>query len=278
MTNGHIEIYDPLSNGLTGSPEPTSPSDSPESSMEDTVEYRIMMAYAQRRRPQKKVASPGGRDEDVNGGDANGTAPSAVSPEKEGLTEEKTKNKKKKKKGLKGLVNFFSCVKPQTKDEEPQKTPDDDDLVCVRAFQSEDDVSEKGDAEDQLGNVADRLTEIAEEIPFIPPEIETDNEENEVERVIGLILRESGDRLNERELRNANIAAELFWNYSFFSKLISGLLMKMGLKSLNPESPGPKASPKTQIAVMCEVTSRLSAVDTLPTQRLLDHGARYMQD
>lgn len=56
-----------------------------------------------------------------------------------------------------------------------------------------------------------------------------------------------------QELKNANIAMELFWNYGFFQKLMSGVLTKMGLKSSNPDSPGPKASPKTQMAVMCEV-------------------------
>ncbi|XP_042372891.1 apoptosis facilitator Bcl-2-like protein 14 [Plectropomus leopardus] len=55
------------------------------------------------------------------------------------------------------------------------------------------------------------------------------------------------------------------------------LLTRMGLRSQNPDSPGPKASPKTQIAVTCEVTSRLSAVRSLPGSQLLDHGARYLQ-
>lgn len=49
------------------------------------------------------------------------------------------------------------------------------------------------------------------------------------------------------------LAQELFWNYSFFRTLMSALLGRMGLRSSNPESPGPHASPKTQIAVTCEV-------------------------
>eukprot|EP00064_Thunnus_orientalis_P015622 superscaffoldBa00002932_g15677 len=101
---------------------------------------------------------------------------------------------------------------------------------------------------------------------------------DEVEKVIGLLLRESGDRLNERELKNASIAAELFRDYRFFDTLITTLLRRMGLWTPDPDAPGPQMSPKTQIAVTCEVTSRLSAVDTLPMNRLLGFGATYLQN
>lgn len=54
-------------------------------------------------------------------------------------------------------------------------------------------------------------------------------------------------------LKDANIAAELFWNYDFFKKLINTFLMRVGLRTPSPNSPGPQASQKTQMAVMCEV-------------------------
>lgn len=54
-------------------------------------------------------------------------------------------------------------------------------------------------------------------------------------------------------LKDANIAAELFWNYDFFSELINTFLIRVGLRSPSPNSPGPQASQKTQMAVMCEV-------------------------
>ncbi|KAF3859365.1 hypothetical protein F7725_021764 [Dissostichus mawsoni] len=109
--------------------------------------------------------------------------------------------------------------------------------------------------EDDLKDVevASRLTDIADEIPFLPPDVETDAAEDEnVERIIGLLLRESGDRLNESELNGSGISLELFSDYNFFRRLMQTLLMRMGLRSPDPDSPGPKASPKTQIAVTCE--------------------------
>lgn len=54
-------------------------------------------------------------------------------------------------------------------------------------------------------------------------------------------------------MEDANIAAELFRNYSFFEKVMRSLLRNMGLMSSDPDHLGPQASPKTQIAVTLEV-------------------------
>ncbi|XP_054481031.1 apoptosis facilitator Bcl-2-like protein 14 [Anoplopoma fimbria] len=270
MANGHVEIHNPFSNH-NGSTDRNHKSTSDPESMEDTVEFRLLMAYAKRRLPQKE--SP---PQDT---------PSLVSlslqtpdgPEKE----EKKKNKKRRM--IRWRRNILSCIKPKTKDEElpcqmisPSVDVDDrcGDLIIAKATEEERE-------EDKLNEAAKTLTEIADDIPFIRPSIETDAPEDvdeNVEKLIGLLLRGAGDRLNESELKDANISTELFLNYSFFKLLMTTLLKKMGLMCSDPESPGPKASPKAQIAVACEVTSRLYAVNTLPRNRLLDHGARYLQN
>ncbi|XP_075967760.1 uncharacterized protein LOC142971048 [Anarhichas minor] len=271
MANGHVEIHNPFSS-LDGTTDlkPTSDSDS----MEDTVELRLLMAYAKRRRPQRESPQKESPSQDVlvcGGLDANELS----SPQ----TTEKEKKKKKRRMMMmmKGWRNIFSCIKPQGEDKELRKSneklPDDD---CRRGPVS----GEVEEEEDELKEAANQLTKIADEIQFLPPEIEPDSPEGEdenVEKMIGLLLRDAGDRLDEKELKDAAIATELFRDYGFFKLLMSTLLLRMGLKSLHPDSPGPKASPETQIAVACEVTSRLSEVKSLPRNRLLDHGARYLQ-
>ncbi|XP_059182376.1 apoptosis facilitator Bcl-2-like protein 14 [Centropristis striata] len=267
MANGHVEIHDPFSNhnGVKKSKncDPKSTSDS--DSMEDTEEYRLLMAYAQRRRPKKESPTQDSTVLVSGGSDANGSA----SPQ--------TPEKKKKKKPWKRI---FSCIKPKTIDEDEVLSP-------FRSKHSEvndrcggtNEVLPCPKGADEFEEAAGRLTKIADEIPFTPPEVETDSPEDEnVEKMIGLLLRETGDRANDEELENAALAKELFWDYSFFKRLMSTLLTRMGLRTPDPESPGPKACPETQIAVTCEVTSRLSAVNRLPTNLLLNHGARYLQD
>ncbi|XP_022604701.1 uncharacterized protein LOC111224480 [Seriola dumerili] len=279
MAKGHIEIHDPISNhndlksSTVGDATPTSDAES----MEDTVELRIMMAYAKRRQLKKDPKSPKEDDQVVTNGHTHANGPS--SPQTPAQTEtdvtEKKKEKKKmrKSKALKHLRGIFSCVKPQTQDEDLQQTTEPPHDVGVRCRGIEED-----EEEDKLEDVACQLMKLAREIPFTPPDLETDAPDDNVEKLIGLLLRESGDRLNEKELKNMAMATELFWNYSFFRTLMSALLTRMGLRSPNPDSPGPHASPKTQIAVTCEATSRLSAMDTLPANRLLGYGAKYVNE
>ncbi|XP_044042828.1 apoptosis facilitator Bcl-2-like protein 14 [Siniperca chuatsi] len=287
MANGHGETHGPISNrnDLTSSTDCDPKSTSDTDSMGDTVELRLLMAYAKRRLPEKdnELSTQDGKFALNGGTDTKEPSPlqTLVKTEKEEEEKKKKKKKKKKKGWRKRLSSVIRCVRPQTVDEEPPQTiesPPDVDNRCFDYISIDEGVVETKE-DDKLEEVVSRLTEIANEIPFIPPDIESDAPEDDVEKVIALLLREAGDKLNDKELKDAIRAREIFWNYRFFEKLIKTLLMRMGLMTSDPESLGPHASPKTQIAVTCEVTSRLSsAVDTLPMNRMLDHGARYLQD
>ncbi|KAL3977128.1 myosin III [Sarotherodon galilaeus] len=287
MTNGHIEIYDPIphpdgrSTGTYHEPESTPDM----ANMEETVEFRVLVAYMacpSRRRPNTQrspVTQSGGDD-----ADGHIKTPLKTPTQTENKVTEK-KNRKKKRR-LKRMLNIFSCTRPQTKDEEDeeeeeqqqQKPMEPGDEVAFRCFHATDEPEKKDEEDEKAREVASRLMELADEIQLIPPEIESDSPDDEVEKIIGLLLRETGDKYDGKVLKDANIAAELFWNYEFFRRLINTFLIRVGLRTPSPNSPGPQASQKTQMAVMCEVTTRLSAVETLPTNRLLNYGARYMQD
>ncbi|XP_029317368.1 uncharacterized protein LOC115028100 [Cottoperca gobio] len=275
MANGHVKINDIFcnDNGLTRSTRCDPKSTSDTESMEDTEEYRLLMAYAKRRRRPKGGSSPQDKPNLVTGDtDLNNHSPLMLAK----TEKEKEKKTKKKRKGWKRHLSIFSCIKPQTEEVLEQSGINEEPLDDhERRAYFKADVRE----DDELKQLASKLTRIADEIPFLPPDLEPDSPADDVnvERMIGLLLRESGDRLNERELKDSGVGIQLFGNYDFFKLLISTLLMRMGLKSPNPDSPGPKASPKTQIAVMCEITCRLSAVNTLPGNQLLGHGARYLQ-
>lgn len=281
MANDRVEVHDLFSNHNNNM---SNSKNGDSGGMGGTVEYRLLMVYASRRR-SKRDSDGVNPDDVILNSDPHGNGPSV--PPTPTKTDEEMKNgeegekkKRKKKKFWRRMSNIFSCIKPQMERDEDRHTPKTVSNAPVMPrtglfLVSNDSVSKE---EDELEEVASRLTEIADDIPFSPPDIEPDSELDDVEKVVGLILREAGDRLNEQELIKANVAMELFWNYGFFEKLLNTLLRKMGLVSPEPDSLGPQASPKTQIAVACEVTSRLSAVNTLPMNRMLDHGARFLQD
>lgn len=137
MTNGHIEIYDPIprpagrSTGTYHDPEST-----PDvANMEDTVEFRVLMAYATRRRPntQRSLVRESGGD------DSDGHVKTPLKTPTQ--TENKLTEKKNRKKGrrLKRMLSIFSCTRPQTKneedyEEEQQKPMEPADEVSFRCF------------------------------------------------------------------------------------------------------------------------------------------------
>lgn len=96
MQNGHVENHRTLSK----------PTELDSGSMEDTVEFRLMMAYAQRRHPAKDAQTNGSVEGNI-------TAPSQIKAEKD-----ETQERKKKKKFGKRLWTIFRCIKPQTDESE----------------------------------------------------------------------------------------------------------------------------------------------------------------
>ncbi|XP_034434663.1 apoptosis facilitator Bcl-2-like protein 14 [Hippoglossus hippoglossus] len=265
MANGQIEIHDPFSNhrDLKRSEDDDAASSSDTEDMDGTPEFRLLMAYATRRRGNKE--SPG-----QNG---NGTPPPSTPLIGTGtMDDEKPKPKKKKKKKV--WKRFLGCIKPQTRDEEPDQASHPDHDVSNRCGFREAEVVENED----LDKAAKCLTRIADDIPFLPPDVEADSPNDDVERMVGLLLRDAGDELNERELKDLSLAKELFWNYDFFKAIMTTLLTRMGFRTSDPDSPGPRASPKSQIAVACEATSRLSVMETMPVNQMCRYGARYVKE
>lgn len=123
MANNRVEIHDPFSNhsDLTSSTNCDTKATSDTDSMTDTMEYRLLMAYAKRRRPKKDIESPP-RDVPVipNGGThANGPS----SPPAPANVDKEIKEKRKRhKKGWKRLPSILRCIKPRTEGEELPQT------------------------------------------------------------------------------------------------------------------------------------------------------------
>ncbi|TNM91553.1 hypothetical protein fugu_019933 [Takifugu bimaculatus] len=158
MANDHVEIHDPFSNNNVASSdtEPTSPT----TSMDDTVEFRLLMAYSQRRRPRAapSVRCSGPMD--------------PPSPQKDG--EVKTERKRKRK-GMKRVFKMFNCIKPPIKNDEPSELAPTGSECEIRSGAFTIDISDDVEKTDELDEAAGKISEIADEIPFTPPVIEMDS-------------------------------------------------------------------------------------------------------
>ncbi|XP_049616463.1 apoptosis facilitator Bcl-2-like protein 14 [Syngnathus scovelli] len=266
MANGRVEIHDPFANLNDAD------------NLQDMLEFRLLMAYTKRRRRRWEKKS----QTSVEDGAPDSTRTCLLPAEsQEEATPPPPKTKKKKK--WKRLPNILMCIKPQP--EQCHNEAEGENAVVERfgGFPSVSPVELNEEMDEEMDEVASRLTEIADEIPFAPPEYESDgpDDDTDVEKLIGILLRECGDNYDEevtKGLKEALSSTQLLWSNGFFDKLMTTLLKRMGLFNADPEAPGPQTSPKTQMAVTCEVTSRLSAADTLPVSRLLGYGATYLQN
>ncbi|XP_021177851.2 apoptosis facilitator Bcl-2-like protein 14 [Fundulus heteroclitus] len=253
-------------------------------SMKDTVEFRLMMAYPQRRRPRtEKENGPVIKDQSPGLDQEPPQTPEKTEKEEGG------KKKRKNKTIRRHLKSILRCVRPQTDDAEPTPTPAmnriDPGFRCLQHP-----VKDEDEIEDEMRELADQVIRVVNEIQFTSvrnSEVELDSGpdsrpdsvplDDDLEKVIGLLLREDGDRLNEK-FDLAHIATELFYDYNFFRRLLNTFLVRIGFRSVSPDSLEPQAANRTQIAATCEITSRLSSVAALPKNRLLQHGAQYLQE
>lgn len=122
MENGHVADHIPITDHTTTTSstngDALAGTASDTANMEDTVEYRILMAYVQRRRPKLDLgSSQRARD-----------TPSPQTPTETNEDVKGEKNGRKKKKNnrvMKGLRRIFSCGKPQPEVDDV-RPPDND--------------------------------------------------------------------------------------------------------------------------------------------------------
>ncbi|XP_013981083.1 uncharacterized protein isoform X4 [Salmo salar] len=141
-----------------------------------------------------------------------------------------------------------------------------------------------------LNGVADRLTQIADSVQITTDDIESDGTEDQhdvIRRLVEL-LKASGDKLNEEIKSNHVLQRHLqtSFTYSLFETVTSTLLQRVtGVEGDGPVGqtgyPAPEKEERVQrekIALACEVTSKLSALDLHPMSRAMGFGTRYLQE
>ncbi|XP_030646035.1 apoptosis facilitator Bcl-2-like protein 14 [Chanos chanos] len=131
---------------------------------------------------------------------------------------------------------------------------------------------------DGIDIVADKLTQIADHVPLVREYIEEDSSDcDDIIFKLVDILKESGDRLNE-EIEKDRILVKTLqqsFTYSFFKKLTTAFIESVTVV----RGPGKESSEKeTEIAMTCEVTSRLTALDLQPMNRAMGFGAAYLKE
>ncbi|XP_076153084.1 uncharacterized protein LOC143136315 [Alosa pseudoharengus] len=240
------ETHEPMANGHTGEEGGMGPG-----TPEDSMELRILMAYAKRRRPSDKRLQ---RQLSI-------TKPSVTPSATTEANNDSQNTPPKKKKWYRKLP---SCLRSKTKDPDLQPDLSDDESRPQPAL--------LGDPETESDKVAGKLTQLSTGVPFLQGDLETDCPEDIVQELAKL-LRDSGDQLNEKIKNDKALHDRLVrsFDYGLFSRITTAFLGKLNLSSVPSEE-------EAQIAMTCEVATRLSTMDTLPVSQTMGFGARYLKD
>ncbi|MCI4389054.1 hypothetical protein PGIGA_G00093410 [Pangasianodon gigas] len=214
----------------------------------DSIEYKLLLRYT-----QKKTTANSPPTQSNGVGEVNVASPTKP--------QDRRKSRKLKKHRF---LKIISCIRPVKEDDGP---------VTGKRRQPAAGDSSRPDQE-EVEQIVNKLTKITDRVHFLSTDIETDSDDV-VERIVEL-LREHGDKLNEEIEKNHVLRKQLqdSLSYGFFKKVAQTFMQR-----LSPEERPTTQSPQqAEIALTCELTSRLKAMDRHPMNRVLGFGAKYLQD
>ncbi|KGL77430.1 Apoptosis facilitator Bcl-2-like 14, partial [Tinamus guttatus] len=254
----------------------------------DSIEYRILMAYAQRRlsadkygkllqkeaNVQKSLSLIRRRVETENQGNKDGRRQTKI------LHAESLKHPSQKKRTQRYLSKYFSSKEREKHEKSPKPLVPQSSTVnfCLSPEQ----------LERPLEMNHENLTEVSFKLfynqsPQRQSRSATDgskDEESDEEKIIQTIvalLRQSGDQLEEKIEKDQTFYQYLVnrLSYAFFEGLIDLTLTAVSAESTS-ETEGQAQCTKAAFAL--ELATRLTAVDSHPMNMILGFGVKYLRE
>ncbi|XP_063785330.1 apoptosis facilitator Bcl-2-like protein 14 [Pseudophryne corroboree] len=239
---------------------------------ETTMEYRVMMAYAQRTMPASKYHH-------LLGKTPSGQGAEEVTCNGEGhRVEERTPRQKDKKKSLRKWLTPQCLRAPSYKRKKGRHAPEDMWNPC--AVENPDLERTKAIAH-RLQDIIQRITKRSREDGgyrcmqrACSVEADGDGDDELIANIVE-ILRSSGDALNEQLMKEKDISQKLqsSWSYGFFRKLADYYLCDSA-----PASGSEYQQQTSKIALCIHATTKLTALDNQPMNKVLGFGVRYLQE
>ncbi|XP_012814041.1 apoptosis facilitator Bcl-2-like protein 14 isoform X1 [Xenopus tropicalis] len=248
----------------------------PLSDEENGIEYKVLMAYAKRQlsdsRYQRLVrngnvapAMPEAEGATGHGATSNGSG-------SDGIQSAANKKKKTGKKQKRWRRLIPSCVRAE---EEMGKKKD---KVPAEAVTADSDTNRANAIAHRLQKIIKSLSK-TNELEFRSfmreTSIEADGDDNyeQLIREIALVLRSSGDHLNDQIKAEQKEKISGAWSYGFFQRLTDFYLQSS--PSSKMEEPETQSS---KVALCIDVTTRLTALESLPPNKVMVYGAKYLKE
>ncbi|XP_010077372.1 PREDICTED: apoptosis facilitator Bcl-2-like protein 14 [Pterocles gutturalis] len=227
----------------------------------DSIEYKILMAYAQRRLSVSSYVK-------LLKNEANTQKSSSLTRRKVLIDHQRDKDRPSH------TINCLLYFPPPSQSGERADVNHIADklakLVTSRSQESPSDVSFKTTYDTPCREQDDS-------VPTGGSEGEEHDEEKIIQTIVSL-LRESGDRLEEKMKKDTVFSAlfEDMLTYTFFERITDSFLENVSADSTN-ELSGHQVQ-CTKVAFTMEVATRLNAVDNHPMNLVLGFGLKYLRE
>ncbi|KAL6479028.1 hypothetical protein MHYP_G00124610 [Metynnis hypsauchen] len=131
------------------------------------------------------------------------------------------------------------------------------------------------DEPDEFEDVADQLTDIVDSTPLAHDDVVKDGVDNHVIQRLVELLKKCGDELNEEIQKDRELMGYLqnSFSYTVFENVASAFVGSVVPTSTQKEE---ASEQKALIAWTFEMTSRLTALDLQPMNRVMGFGAQYL--
>ncbi|XP_017546320.1 apoptosis facilitator Bcl-2-like protein 14 [Pygocentrus nattereri] len=131
------------------------------------------------------------------------------------------------------------------------------------------------DEPDQFEDVAEQLTHIVDSTPLPQDDVVEDGADNHVIQRLVELLKKCGDELNEEIQKDRELMGYLqnSFSYAAFENVASAFVSSVVPISTQKEE---ASEQKAVIAWTFEMTSRLTALDLQPMNRVMGFGAQYL--
>uniref|UniRef100_A0A4W3HYF4 Apoptosis facilitator Bcl-2-like protein 14 n=1 Tax=Callorhinchus milii TaxID=7868 RepID=A0A4W3HYF4_CALMI len=267
----------------------------------DSVEFKILMAYAKRTLPLDKVSQLNAADKEIVLNGAFGETEEMVNDsgkrEKNGKDKTRSENharksKRKKKSGwrrcipqcLRAEANEYASPVAQVQEEsggDAMPLSSYPDIIYERPQEHE--------VEPQFNEIAEVLQEIIDSkltgfkfrlLRSTSLEVDSEDEEQRAVDQIVKILTTSGDNLNE-EMKNDPQFSKIFGkipSISLFKKVMDCVIQVALPEETSSEAASKENGKLNQIAFVMHATTKFAALGNHPMARVMGFGAKYLQE
>ncbi|KAG9472241.1 hypothetical protein GDO78_020588 [Eleutherodactylus coqui] len=239
---------------------------------EDSIEFRMLMVYAQRTLPDSKLRDLMRRTPLQKGDGGEDSFRVVESP---------STPSKKEKKSLRMRLTP-KCLRPV-------KAEEGEALYAPKERSSESPSSNQGEEDDvRFRGFVKRLMSIVRKLEKQDQESvqfrglkreysvqhDADGEDDLIENIVAF-LRSAGDKVNNEIVQEQSFLQRLqaFWSYGFYQRLTETYVAHMVTDS-EPEN----IQQSSKIALCVHATTRLATLDNHPMNRMFGFGAKYLKE